>query len=304
MTKKERDRAARKARTQVLRRRTRIQIDSREEVLRLLKTAQARVAAILAGTPSEFQVFLLPQLQQAIRQAMQDMSTQASANLDTNAQSMWQAGLDLVDQPLAAGGLRIAGVLPQVDTRQLQAMRAFMTDRMADVGVQLANKINTELGLVAIGAQTTGDAISKIEGLITKGGRSRAITITRDNLGRAFAVATQQRMKQAQPLLPGLKKQWRRSGKLHSRVSHDAADGQIQPVDEPFIIGGVKLMHPRDPAGPLREIINCGCESLPYMEHWNVANPQRKPFTQDELNTSAFRRGLQNAVPLRDIGRR
>jgi len=304
VTKKERDRAASKARTQVLRRRTRIQIDTREEVLRLLKTAQARIAGILAGTPSEFQVFLLPQLQQSIRQAMQDMSTQAAANLDVSARAMWQAGLDLVDQPLAAGGLSIAGVLPQIDTRQLEAMRAFMTDRMADVGVQLANKINTELGLVAIGAQTTGDAINKIEGLISKGGRSRAITVTRDNLGRAFSIATQQRMKQAKPLLPGLKKQWRRSGKLHSRVSHDAADGQIQPIDEPFIIGGVKLMHPRDPAGPLRETINCGCESLPLMEHWNVANPQRKPFTNDELNASAFRRGLQSAVPLRDIGRR
>jgi len=303
MTKKERDRAARKARTQVLRRRTRIQIDTREEVLRLLKTAQDRIAGILAGTPSEFQAFMLPQLQQAIRQAMQDMSAQAATNLDASAQDMWQAGLDLVDRPLAAGGISIAGVLPQIDTRQLDAMRAFMTERMGDVGVQLANKINAELGLVAIGAQTTGDAIGKIETLIKKGGRSRAITITRTELGRAFAVATQKRLEQAKPLLPGLKKQWRRSGKLHSRVTHDAADGQIQPVDQPFIVGGIKLMHPRDPAGPARETINCGCESLPFMEHWTVANPQRKPFTQDELNASAFRRGLQNAVPLRDIGR-
>lgn len=302
-TKKERDRAFKKARTEVLRRKTRIQKDTREEILRLLTVAQSRVAAVLAGTPSEFQAFMLPQLQEAVRQAMADLGKEAASVLDTNMVAAWQAGLDLVDQPLAAGGLRIAAVLPAIDIKQLEGMRAFTTDRAKDIGAQLANKINQELGLVAIGAQTTGDAIGKIEGLIRKGGRSRATTILRTELGRAFAVATNERLQQAKDILPGLKKQWRRSGKLHSRPSHDAADGQIQEVDEPFIVGGVRLMHPRDPKAPPGETINCGCEELPYMESWDVANPGRKSFTQAELAASQFRRDLQSSVPLSDIVR-
>lgn len=297
MTKQERDRAFRKARTEQLRKRTRIQRDTAAELIRLLKDAQTRIAAILAGTPTEYQAFLLPQLQRSIRQALADISAQMGQALDASAVASWQAGIDLIDKPLAAGGISITGVMPEIDTRQLEAMRTFMTDRMADVSVQLANQINTELGLVTIGAQTTGDAISKIEGLIKEGGRRRAITIVRTELGRAFAVATQGRMTQAQELLPGLQKQWRRSGKLHSRPSHDAADGQIVDVDKPFIIGGYALMHPRDPTAPAAETINCGCESLPFMAHWRVANPGRKPFTQEELAASKFRRDLQNSTP-------
>ena len=77
----------------------------------------------------------------------------------------------------------------------------------------------------------------------------------------AFSVATQERQTQAAEILPGLKKQWRRSGKVHSRTAHDLADGQIVDVDKPFMVGGVPLMYPRDPKAPAKETINCGCVS-------------------------------------------
>ena len=73
-------------------------------------------------------------------------------------------------------------------------------------------------------------------------------------------------MEQAAKVLPGLKKQWRRSGKLRSRIAHDAVDGQIRETGKPFSVGGASLMYPRDPAGPAAETINCGCQSLPWME--------------------------------------
>lgn len=302
MTRRERDAAFRKARTAERRRQTRIQRDTHRELLRILKTAEARIAAILAATPSDYQAWMLPQQQAAIRQAMAEIAAQLGETIDQAALASWRAGIDLVDRPIAAGGLNITAVLPQIDTAQLDALRAFMTERMEDVGVRLANKINAQLGLVAIGSQGVSEAITQIERLIETGGRSRATTIVRTELGRAYAVATQRRMDQAREILPGLQKQWRRSGKLHSRPSHDAADGQIVDADKPFIVGGVALMHPRDPAAPAAETINCGCESLPYMATWDVANPGRKPFTADELAASKFRRDLQNSVPLRDIG--
>lgn len=302
MTRRERDAAFRKARTAERRRQTRIQRDTHRELLRILKTAEARIAAILAATPSDYQAWMLPQQQAAIRQAMAEIAAQLGETIDQAALASWRAGIDLVDRPIAAGGLNITAVLPQIDTAQLDALRAFMTERMEDVGVTLANKINAQLGLVAIGSQGVSEAITQIERLIETGGRSRATTIVRTELGRAYAVATQRRMDQAREILPGLQKQWRRSGKLHSRPSHDAADGQIVDADKPFIVGGVALMHPRDPAAPAAETINCGCESLPYMATWDVANPGRKPFTADELAASKFRRDLQNSVPLRDIG--
>lgn len=43
-----------------------------------------------------------------------------------------------------------------------------------------------------------------------------------------------------------MKKQWRRSGKVHSRATHDLADGQVVGVDEKFQVGGEELRFPRD----------------------------------------------------------
>lgn len=291
-TDRERERAFRRARNVQSRRLTRIQRDTHGEVLRLLKEAQKKITAELASTPSEFQAWRLPILQRSIRRAMAELDKSASARLSTAAGQSWQAGIDLVDEPLAAGGIRVGAFLPELDTGQLLAMRSFMTDRMQDVSVTLANRINSELGLAAIGASSTSQAIDRIAELLDSGGRARATTIVRTELGRAFSVAHQARQEQATERLPGLKKQWRRSGKLHSRPAHDAADGQIREVDEPFLVNGIEIMFPRDPAAPIGETINCGCQSLPYMDSWTMSQPGRSQFSEREIAASPTKRIL------------
>ena len=91
-----------------------------------------------------------------------------------------------------------------------------------------------------------------------------------------------------------MKKQWRRSGKIHSRLTHDLADGQVVDADKPFIVGGVKMMYPRDPTAPVSETINCGCVCLPYMDDWEVEHPADVPFTVEELNKSSEKRIVQD----------
>jgi Phage Mu protein F like protein len=279
------------------RRLTRIQRDTAAEVRRLLKLADQRIRAQLGvmPPPTEWQAFHLPKLQDAIRKAMADMETRAASRLQQAAGASWSAGVDSVDKPIAAGlqSARFTGLMPEIDTRQLMAMRNFMTDRIKDISTTVANRINAEMGLVAIGGQTPSQAAGTIGRLIA-GGRDRANTIIRTELGRAYAAAGQQRMAQAQALLPGLKKQWRRSGKIHSRPAHDIADGQVRDVDEPFLVNGAELMFPRDPAAPASETINCGCDSLPFMESWEVREPGRKPFTNEELAKSPSKRLLRD----------
>jgi len=72
------------------------------------------------------------------------------------------------------------------------------------------------------------------------------------------AAASWQRTAQAAAQLPSLQKQWRRSGKIHSRLTHDIADGEIQEAggqaDEAGAAG------PRMGALPLRDgLVACGC---------------------------------------------
>ena len=99
-------------------------------------------------------------------------------------------------------------------------------------------------------------------------------------------------MEQASEVLLGLKKQWRRSSKLRARLTHDAIGGQLRDADKAFSVAGASLMFPRDPAGPAAETVNRGCQSLPWMESWEVQNPGRKAFSEEEIARNPIRAEL------------
>jgi hypothetical protein len=267
----DRDQRFRAERSRQLQRLPRIQRDTAAEIARLLRQAQ-RIQAALAAQPSDFSRWRLTALRAQVRQALAEADAACGRSLSQGARDAWSAGGDLLDTPLAAAGVTIAAHLPIIDPRQLTAMQSFMTDRMTDITVGTADRINAQLGLTIAGVQTPAEAVTNIARLI-EGGRERALTIIRTEIGRAYSTATQLRQVQAVQLLPGLQKQWRRSGKIHSRPVHDAINGQIRDVDRPFDVDGFKLMYPRDSAGPPAETINCGCQNMPYMASWHVATP-------------------------------
>lgn len=274
-----------------------IQRDTRAEIVRLLKLAEDQIIVTLASQPTDYQTWQLPQLQRDIERILNDYNAKASGAISSAANSAWAAGQAMIDLPLQAGGVYIMGQAPRIDTQMLEAMRQFMTSRIKDIGDVAINKINQELGLVIIGAAHPSDAISSVKDILGDTSRARATTIVRTNIGGVFEIASQARKTQAVEYLPGMKKQWRRSGKVHSRLSHDAIDGQIRDVDKPFVLfgkkGKVQLMHPRDPKAPAAEVINCGCVSLPFMESWDVITPGRKAFTRDEIAANPLKFGLE-----------
>lgn len=59
-----------------------------------------------------------------------------------------------------------------------------------------------------------------------------------------------------------LEKVWVAIDDARTRESHNLADDQVRPLDQPFAVGRALLMHPGDPAAPLGEIINCRCAML------------------------------------------
>ncbi len=271
-----------KVRTEIVRGRTALLKSTRDEIVRMLNEALARVKTTLAGQPTDYQNWQLPQLQREIEQALGEFGRGAAATLSTRAGDAWQLGIDLVEKPLEAGGVRIIGAAPLIDTRQLSAMRAFMTDRIKDVGLAAVNKINTQLGLVVIGAAAPSDAIGEVTAILGEPSRARATAIVRTNLGQAFSAASQARLEQVARVVPGMQKMWRRSGKLHPRFHHDLADGQIRDVDKPFLLKPfgkppVEMMYPHDPRAPASEVINCGCTAVPHKADWKLTTPGRSP---------------------------
>jgi hypothetical protein len=275
---------------------TDIQKDAAAEVRASLAKAQKDIAEILSDAPSDYKKWQLTQLQASVKKTLVSLQSPLDRSLQSGLALSWEAGQALVDAPLLSAGIDIASDLVAVDARKLLGMRSFLTDRIKDVTVDLGRRINAELASAAIGTRTPFEAAAHIAEHLSSGGMKRANSIIRTQLGSGFSVATQERQEQAAAILPGLQKQWRRSGKLHSRYEHDAIDGQIRDVDAPFDLpNGVQLLHPRDPAGPVEEIINCGCSSLPYMTSWEVMQPGRQPISDQERAGSRQKRLIADA---------
>lgn len=270
-----------------------IQQDTFAEVGRLLDRASDEIQDILNGAPTDYQTWSLPNLQQSISRAGAALAEDMAAAGRDAAERGWRAGVDLVDEPIQVAFARsLSALVGEIDTRQLMAMRSFLTAKMKDVATEAVNRINAELGLVMIGARSPSEAVKRVDELLGGDAHGRAVTILRTETGRAYSMASAERMSQAKEAGVKVQKQWRRSGKLHSRISHDVADGQIQDIDQPFKVGGTTMMYPRDPKAPAKETINCGCCSLPYMASWEVAHPRNRPMTKAELDGSETKRRL------------
>ena len=285
----------------------RIQKDTVNEIVRLLQQAKSDIQAKLKAQPTDYNLWYLPQLNKAIEQQLHEFAIDAGkAAADAQADA-FDAGQSLIDAPVSTLGVELQALAPVLDKGQLLAMQTFTTGKLKDVALDAINRVNTELALTVIGAQSPHDTIQRIQAVLEGSPKSRAVAIVRTELGRAYGVAAQARMAQAVTHVPGLKKQWRRSGKIHSRRSHDLTDGQIRPIDQPFYIGtghvaddfqgdGIKLMHPHDPKGPVSEVVNCGCISLPFLDKWKDAGilqtPGKKPFSDQEIALNPLKADL------------
>ncbi|MFZ4701866.1 MAG: phage minor head protein [Candidatus Methylumidiphilus sp.] len=285
----------------------RIRKDTVSEVTRLLLQAQKDIQAKIKAQPTDYNLWYGPQLNKAIEQQLNEWQEDAAIAASNGQTTAFDAGQSLISEPVAKLGVDLTALAPQLDTGQLKAMQAFTVSKMKGVAMDAINRVQTELALTIIGSQNPTDTIRRVQEIMGGIAKTRAVAIVRTELGRAYGVAAQARAEQAVEHVPGLQKQWRRSGKIHSRRSHDLTDGQIRPVDQPFIIGtghvtpgkeppGPRLMHPHDPKGPVSEVVNCGCIALPYLEEWKdqglLQTPGKKAFSEQEIALNPFKADL------------
>lgn len=281
--------------------RTRIIRETRIEILAQLDEALKQITLALASASTDAARWSLANLQKEVRRAMDEFATDAGAIAGRQAGAMYQAGLDIVDKVLAAASFDLATSSPQmINTTTLSALRGMLTDKIKAISLEAADKINTQLGLTVMGAQTPFQAMKAVQGILKEPTRDRAVTIVRTELGRTFSTAQLERLRQAAELVPGMRKQWRRSGKIHSRVNHDLIDGQVREIEQPFVVsskrGPVKLMCPHDPKAPASETVNCGCVMLPLPPDVEVSEPGRKAFTAEEIAANPMKADLEAAI--------
>jgi uncharacterized protein with gpF-like domain len=242
----------------------RIRADTIAQVLQQLEIAQRLIAARLARESGDgLSRQRLEALQADVTRHLEAFRRGATAATESGTSAAVRAGMAEVSGPLAAQGLDFT---PRINQRQLMSMRVALTELIADITTATRNRINTQLGQVLIGTQPLSTAVTRVQQLLGGAARNRARMIVYTEIGRINSAAAQASMEDATQQLPGLKKRWVHSGKKHPRRDHVQAHGQVRPVNEPFDVGGEKLMYPRDPAGSARNTINCGCRHIPVVD--------------------------------------
>jgi hypothetical protein len=182
---------------------------------------------------------------------------EAGGLLDT----AWNQGKALVDNPLATNGIYTGFYL---STSVLDTLKDYTFHRIDGLSAAAWDRVKGELTLGVLGGKTPQEVAKAIgENLndpsVFKSIADRAEVITKTEMGRVFSEASQLRMEQAAESVEGLEKQWLHAGHPKvARLAHVAASGQHVPVNEPFKIGGINMMYPRDPGAPLEETFNCG----------------------------------------------
>lgn len=277
------ERAASAERTELLK-------TTQAELFALFKIARDRAVAAIAAGPTEYEQWRMGVLIAEIDRVAADLSASGTRVIGRAADRAWQGGVAALDEPMAAIGLRSA--IPRLDTGQLQAMRAFMVDRIANISTTAAATIRGQIGLAMMGTISIREAISGTAKALGETAENRATTIVVTELGRVWSVASDERAAEFSAAGVPMDKIWRRSGKVHSRPAHDLADGQRQPIDKPFMVAGQPIKFPRDPAAPVGQTINCGCIALYRPRNTPGTLPDKRPFTPSELSANPFKAEL------------
>ena len=241
-------------------------------MLEILEDLRGQVTGELGKAAiGSWDAYHLKQMLNSIESQVSNFKVKAKAEAGGLLEESWGMGRNLVDIPLAEAGIYTGF---QLSTSVLDTLKDFAFHKIDGLSNAAWEKIQGELTLGVLGGKTpqqVAEAIGKnlkdpsIFGSIAR----RAEVITQTEMGRVFSTAAELRMEEAADYVKDLEKQWRHVG--HPKVprpSHLAADGQHVPVADPFNIGGVEMMYPRDPAAPIEETINCGCDHVPFHPNW------------------------------------
>lgn len=267
---------------QILTDQARRTISGSDAVRRILEETRRQVIVELSTAPVDgFAAYQLPQVLTAINKHLAAFEAAAKKEATAGLTESWDAGEQMLPAMSRAAGIQLGNY--GIPTSVLDHLKKFHWAKIYDVKESALSKIRGELTMGVLGQRTPHEITQAIAAMIEnskqpafESGRSifqsiteRAEVITKTEMGRAFSMAAQASMETAADTLPELQKMWLHAGHPKtSRQSHVTLNGQIKPVKEPFLIGSVIMRYPRDPKGPLSEIIRCGCMHVPYIEAW------------------------------------
>jgi len=255
-----------------------------DRVLALLAEVKTQIIGELATAQAgSYSAYHLKSSLNSIERHLSDWQSAATRELGAGLGASWTAGAGLLTEAATAAGVQTGSYW--ISTHLLDSLKDFAFGRISAVGGDAFNKIKGELTMGILGQKTPQEVAARIAGNL--GGRSifksiaeRSEVITGLEMGRAFSMGTQLSMEKAADTLPELKRMWLHAGHPGApRAIHLALHGQVRGMDKPFYktAEGSKVMYPRDPKAPVKEVIRCGCTHTPWMPQFG----EQKAFAQD-----------------------
>jgi hypothetical protein len=265
VTKAQRRAYARKLR-EIARQAQRLERQTLQQSLTLLRQVRNRIAGDFAGT--DFAQFRIAEQQKQLDDIINSYEAQARALANGSVRQSFSLGEQSVVLPLQEAGINLAWFRPT--EAQVDVLAQFTADLIRKVSVDMRADITTSIRLNALGGSTANEAmrdITRIIGLPGRAGNPKGVAyeaerILRTETGRAYNLASFSQQEKLAQDVPDLQKQWIATADKRTRLTHLKAHGQVVDVGKPFKIDGALMMYPLDPKGGPGETINCRCTSI------------------------------------------
>jgi len=203
---------------------------------------------------------------------------------DASAHGGVAAGAAVVDSwklGLQFGGIGVPDrFLFDVSKDLLSTIVAVTKDSTNDIWVEAGKAIKNAVRRSALGVDNLAEGIRrlsrslrdpKVFGTV----ENRAEFIIRTEVNRTFAMAADAQMGSASKAMAKggveLRKYWltaedRRVRETHAQAGETYDQAHAILEDEPYIVGGERLMYPLDPSASAAETVNCRCVSVPVVK--------------------------------------
>ena len=253
-----------------------------KRMLTMVKELRAQIAVEL-GTGTDFDQFKAAQQTAALNALVTNFQAQLQDEVAAAVNDAYEFGGQSVAEPFIALG--ITDVFFRPNPAQLNVLLDFSARTIDKIGNDLRGEIDQQIRLAALGQKNITQTMKDITTALIGAGKARvgiwkdrhdpvggiaarSETILRTELQRVFNLSTFSQQQASAERIPGLTKSWMATGDIRTRPSHLRAHVTYKnkpiPINEPFIVGGHKLMYPGDPRGPPEETINCRCRPITH----------------------------------------
>lgn len=162
---------------------------------------------------------------------------------------------------------------------QPNLMPYYPPERAVKRGIDLAygkRQITAQVTSGILQGESIKHLADRLQTNIPNMNRDSAIRVARTAVTGAQNAGRQDSYDAAVKMGIEMEKQWLATLDGRTRHDHAMADGQIAGVDEPFTVGGEKLMFPGDPSGSGWNIYNCRCTQIAKVKGVDMSDAKRR----------------------------